>query len=74
MPAPCAGFYAGRMSGSRAREVRRAAHPVDAPAEPAADRPAIWIDGVPYIPDEEADQIMDAEADRWSELMQRLAE
>ncbi len=65
--------YAGYMSGSRAREARRSARPADAPPE-SIDRSAVWIDGVPYLPDEEADEIMEAEAARWSELMQRLAE
>ncbi len=37
-------------------------------------QPAVWIDGVPYIPDDEADVLMDAEAERWSDLMHRLAE
>ncbi len=33
-----------------------------------------WVDGVPYIPDEEADQLIDIQAARWSDLMKRLEE
>jgi hypothetical protein len=64
------------MSGSRSRTKRRA----DARSSGAAgssstdEAEAVWVDGVPYIPDDEADRLIDEEAARWSGLMRRLAE
>ncbi len=58
------------MSGSRARLARQKASAEVSGEEPPVD----LIDGIPHIPDEEADLAVDEEARRWPELMRRLAE
>lgn len=63
--------YAHGMSGSRARTTRKASQGVQSGR---TDAVAEWVDGVPYIPDDEMDAAVEVEAADWSELLRRLAE
>lgn len=43
-------------------------------ADPHPGAEANWVDGIPYVPDEEADAALMHAAARWPDLMRRLSE